>query len=73
MLTLIPPAQAVQRVSLPAGQPVRWHPAFIPLSPALPGLCHGSVSCGGSFWLHQMLSCLMQLLRDSPMQPTKTV
>lgn len=31
------------------------------------------ISCGGSFWLHQMLSCLMQLLRDSPMQPTKTV
>lgn len=43
MLTLIPPAQAVQRVSLPAGQSVQWHPTFIPLSPALPGLSHGYV------------------------------
>ena len=60
--------------STPAGQAVRWHPAFIPLAPALSGgLCHSSPNREGSFWLRQALSRFVQLLRDSPMQPTKTI
>lgn len=73
MVALIPAPQPMQGVSAPVGQAVQWHPAFVPLAPDLiGGLCHSSVNCGGSIWLHQMLSCLMRLLHDSPMQLTKT-